>query len=181
MTRGRSAARLSRIGLPLSSVFESGEFVEVLLDKIGELRQKPPAVAGVHARPGSALQRSARRLHGQVDVFRGTFGDIGDLRFGGGVEGAKRFAGDRFPPFSVNEQAGLADLGRGVLGLGDHRRHERLPKSAGEERNNFPKRDDTRAERDASTAPPALRRTWVEGFLSCAKEARRDGVCVARV
>ena len=86
--------------------FELRQFVEVLLDQIGEPQQHALAVGGARVRP-LAFERLARRLDRAVDVFAPSFGDARAHLFGGGIDDLEGFAGSRVHPFAADQKLAL--------------------------------------------------------------------------
>src|SRR4029453_1678543 len=79
-------------GLAVVERLELSELFGARGQKIRCARQNLPALAGLHRRPGSRLERLARGRDGAVEVRGSGFGDLGDRFAGGGVDRREAFA-----------------------------------------------------------------------------------------
>ncbi len=120
-TSGRSAARASRIGLPLSSDSSAASSSSSASIRSASLFISRPRSRASILRPRAVVERLAGGLHGQVDVGRVPFGDLGDHLFGGRVDRVERLAAGGGDPLAADEALGLPNLRPSLFG--GHCRH----------------------------------------------------------
>src|ERR1700722_4198914 len=106
-------------GLAAVYGLEHGEFAGFFLDDARDAVKIFAALASGHFAPDFVV-RAAGSLHGLVHVRRSAEGDLGQLAFGGGIDGVEIFASGRRDEFAVDEQLvpRRDDVALGILGRG---------------------------------------------------------------
>ncbi len=70
--------------------FQSRQFVDLGFHAVGQREHQLAAIAGIHLRPITGLERVPCGFGGGIDVGRVTFGDLRDFFFGGRIDGGER-------------------------------------------------------------------------------------------
>src|SRR5581483_3033748 len=102
---------ISRLEYRLAVVegLQLGQFVDILLDQIGQLPDQAPALTGRHLAPGArpVLKRFARRLHRAIHVRRRRFCHFSQNLAGRWIESLESFR--TLNPFPVDQQTARLD------------------------------------------------------------------------
>ena len=78
--------------LAIVEAFESGQFVDVFLDQVGQPVHQLSSVPSVHTGPGALVEGPAGGLYGQIDVLFVSLGDLANHLFGRRIQCGKGFA-----------------------------------------------------------------------------------------
>ena len=91
-------------GLAVVDRLELGEFLQILVDQLGQLPHQLAALGAGHARPRTFVEGAARRRDGTVDVLLVGLGDLGQHGPGRGVVDRKGLARGGGDPLAIDQE-----------------------------------------------------------------------------